>query len=103
MQKQVMATFRSHNLLHFLELSSKPLKFLTMEDESAGSKNADYLDSEQQNQLLVSWLVSSMTEGVLTCMVGSNTASQIWTKLNTYLATCKSKSITTEDYVVKCQ
>lgn len=64
-----MAALRGHNLLHFLEASSKPPKLLSTEDEGSANINADYLEWEQQDQLLVSWLLSSMTEGVLTRMV----------------------------------
>lgn len=41
---------------------------------------------EQQDQLLDSWLLSSMTEGVLTRMVGCDSTSQIWSKLIIYFA-----------------
>lgn len=51
-----------------------------------GSMSTDFLYWEQQDQLLVSWLLSSMTKGTLTWMVGCDNASQIWEKLNTYFA-----------------
>lgn len=44
--------------------------------------NAEYISWEQQDQLLVSWLLSSMTESMPTRMIGCETASQIRTKLN---------------------
>lgn len=85
-KQQVLAAIRGHNLLHFLDSSDKPARFLTEQDEIGGNTSTDYLELEQQDQLLVSWLLSSMTEGVLTRMEGCDTAFQIWTKLHIYFA-----------------
>uniref|UniRef100_A0A803NSE1 Retrotransposon Copia-like N-terminal domain-containing protein n=1 Tax=Cannabis sativa TaxID=3483 RepID=A0A803NSE1_CANSA len=46
--------------------------------------NPAYLDWEAQDQLLVSWLLSSMTLSLLTRMVGCESASQIWSTLEKY-------------------
>lgn len=83
-KQQVMATIRGHSLLHFLEPSSTPSRFLSAQDEIQRNISTNCLEWEQQDQFLVSWLLSSMAEGVLTRMVGCDTASQIWAKLNTY-------------------
>lgn len=72
--------------MDLLESSFTPPKFLTTQDEEAGHINAEFAAWEQQNQLLVSWLLSSMSESVLTRMVGCETSTQIWTKLNSYFA-----------------
>lgn len=69
-KQQVMAVIRGHNLLQYLNSSGKPIRFLSQEDEIAGIVNSELSEWEQQDQLLVSWLLSSVTEGVLTRMVG---------------------------------
>lgn len=79
-----MAAIRDHNLLHFLDSLDKPTRFLTEQDEIERNTSTYYLECEQQDQLLVSWLVSSMIEGVLPRMVGYNTTSHTWTKLDVY-------------------
>lgn len=76
-KQQVMAAIRGHNLLHFLEESSRPPRHLSRNGEVSGDVNIEYLEWEQQDQLLVSWLLSSMSEGVLTRMVGCESSSQI--------------------------
>lgn len=81
--KQVMATVKGHKLTHFLDSTAKRSKFLSLEDAVI---NPEYSDWEQQDHLLVSRLLSSMTEGILTRMVGCESAFQIWTKLNQYFA-----------------
>lgn len=86
-KQQVLAAIRGHNLLKFLKSSKKPEKYLISQDEEADNINTDLLEWEQQDQLLVFWLLSSMSEGLLTRMVGCETSYQIWTKLNQYFAT----------------
>lgn len=76
-KQQDMAVIRGHNLLQYLEFSTKPQKFLSMEDESIGNIDSEVLEWEQHDQLLVCWLLSLMTEGILTRMVGFDSASQI--------------------------
>jgi len=46
-------------LLHFLDDSPPPVKFLTLED--VVSVNPVFILYEQQDQLLVTWLLASMT------------------------------------------
>lgn len=74
-KQQVMAAICGHNLLHYLEASSRPPKYLTTQDEISGSINVDFNEWEQQDQLLVSWLLPSMTEGILTRMIGCDNVS----------------------------
>lgn len=72
--------------MHLLESSSRPLKFLSLQEQEAENVNVELMAWEQQDQLLVSRLISSMSKSILTRMVGCETSSQIWTKLNAYFA-----------------
>lgn len=85
-KQQVLAAIRGHNLLHFLESTSKPHHLNPSSTESSYN-DAEVVLWEQQDQLLVSWLLSSMSESILTRMVGCETAAQIWTRLNHFFAT----------------
>lgn len=64
-KQQDLACIHGHKLLNFLESSGKPEKYLSSHDEDARNINSDFLAWDQQDQLLVSWLLSSMSEGVL--------------------------------------
>lgn len=41
---------------------------------------------EKQDQILLSWLLSLMTEGVLTRVVGCKRSSQVWSRVQAFLA-----------------
>ena len=54
--------------------------------------NLEYVTWQRQDQLLVSWLLSSMSESILPQMVGCNIATDIWRTLNKVFAIrCKAK------------
>ncbi|RVW56384.1 Retrovirus-related Pol polyprotein from transposon RE1 [Vitis vinifera] len=53
------------------------LKFLTLRDGEVENVNIEFLDWEQQDQLLLSWLISSMSEGILASMVNCENFAQI--------------------------
>ncbi|KAJ9679159.1 hypothetical protein PVL29_021170 [Vitis rotundifolia] len=56
------------------------------------SLNLEYVTWQRQNQLLVSWLLSSMSESILPQMVGCSTANDIWRTLDKVFAIrCKTK------------
>ncbi|KAJ1395568.1 gag-polypeptide of LTR copia-type [Sesbania bispinosa] len=59
-------------------------KFLTDEDEELENLNTDFVNWEQQDQLLTSWLLASMSKRLTTRVVGCEYAHQIWKKLETF-------------------
>ena len=86
-RKQIFSAIRGHNLQHFvIGVHDPSLKFRSSEDRSQGIVNQDFLDWEQQDQLLVSWLLSSMFEGVLSRCINCESAFQIWKTLEVYFA-----------------
>lgn len=68
-KQQIVAAGRSHNLMHYLESPHKPQKFLSAQHQDAGNINVEFIEWEQQDQLLASWLLSSMIESILTITV----------------------------------
>lgn len=63
-RKQVLSAIRGHKLQHFVfGTRSPPKKFVEPDDERIGKINPEFANWEQEDQLLVSWLLSSMTEG----------------------------------------
>ena len=81
---QVLAAIKGHKLLHFIKSSVKPLQYLSDADKQNGIMNPEYLDYEQQDQLLLSWLLSSMSENLLTRMIGCDESLKVWSKLEQY-------------------
>ena len=59
--------------------------------------NPDFLDWKQQDQLLVSWILSSMTETILSRMVNCDTTTQIWKTLQQYCGTKSSQGKSIQD------
>lgn len=74
-RKQVLATIRGHQLQNYLFGSiPPPAKFLAPGDEIPGRINPDYLDWEQKGQLILSWLLASMSDSILTRMVNCDSS-----------------------------
>ena len=77
-RKQIFSATRGHNLQHFVTGAyDTPLKYLSAEDRARGIINQDFLDWERQDQLLVSWLLSSMSTSVLSRCVSCDSSFQI--------------------------
>ncbi|XP_020218432.1 uncharacterized protein LOC109801728 [Cajanus cajan] len=85
-EQQVHATIRGFNLGKYLLENSVPEKFKTKEDEAENKIREEYLQYDQQDQLVVAWLLASMTTPILTKMVGLVRTHQIWKRLETYFA-----------------
>ena len=86
-QRQALAAIRGYNLQHFVfESTSKPTKFLYERSKEVGNVNPEFLLWKQQDQLLTSWLFSSMSNSVLARVVSCETSAQVWKTLETYFA-----------------
>ena len=55
-----------------------------LRDEEMDNVNIEFLDWEQQDQLLLSCLLSSMSEGILARMVNCETSAQVWRTFERY-------------------
>lgn len=65
----------------------QPPKFLTATtDQQEGKINVEFENWEQQDQLLVSWLLASMSENLTRRMVGCDYSYQIWKKIEVLFA-----------------
>ena len=81
-KQQVVFAIKGYGLQRFVifEFAIPPC-FLLKEDAQAGNVNKAFVEWEQQDQLLLSWLFSSISEKVLPRLVGCETSFQIWVKL----------------------
>ena len=68
-QQQVLVVVRGLQLMHFLEDFTTPPHFLEAIDAITNTVPA-FLHHESQDQLLLAWLLASMTAPLLTKMVG---------------------------------
>uniref|UniRef100_A0A803QBV6 Uncharacterized protein n=1 Tax=Cannabis sativa TaxID=3483 RepID=A0A803QBV6_CANSA len=82
-------------------LPPPPHQILSEADQAAQNFNPEYLNWEVQDQLLVSWLLSSMSESLLTRMVGCNSTKQIWKALEQHFTLKVSSKIL--EFIAKLQ
>ena len=69
---------RGFSLKGFIyDTSICPSEMTSSVNGSPQSMNPEYVTCQRQDQLLVSWLLSSMSESILLQMVGCNTANDI--------------------------
>ncbi|XP_010242901.1 PREDICTED: uncharacterized protein LOC104587128 [Nelumbo nucifera] len=63
----------------------------TIEKDSTYTMNPDFILWEQQDQLLLSWILASLSEGVLAQVIGYTISRSVWNALSRLFAS-KSKS-----------
>nr|KYP64560.1 hypothetical protein KK1_019160 [Cajanus cajan] len=86
-QQQVLATIQGLKLESFVHGNKIPPCYANKEDEIVKKENPKYTNYVQQDQLLVVWLLTSMSSPILTKMVGLNSINHIWKRLEVYYAT----------------
>jgi len=86
-RKQVLSTLRGHNLQKFLlpEVIAPP-EFTNERNRENGIVNPQFTAWDRQDQLIISWLMASMSDNLLSRMVSCETSAQIWSTLKTYFA-----------------
>ncbi|KAF7833260.1 Retrovirus-related Pol polyprotein from transposon TNT 1-94 [Senna tora] len=84
---QVVTVVNGYDLYTFL-LGGKhiPTHFLTGEDELLNRPNPQYLSWKRQDKVLMSWMVMSMTEGMVSRMVQCSHSYEVWSTVDTYFA-----------------
>ena len=81
-KQQVVFAIKGYGLQRFVLFEyAIPPRFLLKEYAQAGNVNKAFVEWEQQDQLLLSWLLSSISEKVLPRLVGCETSFQVWVKL----------------------
>ncbi|KAF7823268.1 Retrovirus-related Pol polyprotein from transposon TNT 1-94 [Senna tora] len=81
-----LATIRGHNLYNLLLGESHiPTQFATAQDRGKGTCSDEYMNWQCQDQLLASWLLNSMSDGVVSKMVGCVHSYQVWNKVEELL------------------
>lgn len=77
-RQQTLVAICGHALEKFIEEGAeRPNEYATTEDELAGKINEEFLAWKWQDQLLLSWLLSSMSESMLTRIFVSYRSSSV--------------------------
>lgn len=76
-KQQILIAIHGYELEKHLEDDQIPPMFKNAQDEAATVLNPEFTDLRRQDQLLMSWLLASMSERMLTRMVGCNFACEI--------------------------
>ncbi|KAK6131406.1 hypothetical protein DH2020_034849 [Rehmannia glutinosa] len=86
-QQQILAAVTGYGLEDFLTGAKKaPPEYVTGTNAATQTLNPAYTTWKRQDQLLVSWLLSSLSESVLITAVGLKTSCEIWDALKTNFA-----------------
>ena len=65
-KQQIFFAIQGYGLQKFVFSDDEvPVQFLTREDARFGKATKEFLEWEQQDQLLLSWLLSSISESIL--------------------------------------
>lgn len=86
-KQQALAIIRGYKLQKFLlGAHASPTRFSSPANEAQGNLTEEFLAWEQQDQFLLSWILASMSDGMLTKMVGCEYSYQAWEKLELFFA-----------------
>lgn len=81
-KQQCIAAIRGHRLMHFLlDSNSAPHKF-----DSEGRLLQDFVLWDAKDQLLLGWLLGSVSNEFLSDLVGCSTSFLVWQKINQLFA-----------------
>ena len=83
---QAEATIEGYRLMKYIRGEGIPKEYATEADQANGSISEEYLNWKQQDSLLRSWLLASMSKSFTTRMVGCKFSHQIWTRLEEFFA-----------------
>ena len=83
-RQQVEPVIKSHRLQYFVANPQIPLLFLTKADCTAGIENPAYEACEQQDQVLIRWLQSTLSTSILSCVLGCVNSYEVWEMIHDY-------------------
>lgn len=83
-KQQVEGIIRGHKLQRFLVNPTIPPRFLTTVDREVGSVNPAYTEWEQQDSLLFTWLLSTLSDTLLPRVVRCVHSWQVWEEIHKF-------------------
>ena len=88
---QIFPLLNFHDLAHILT-QDPPISTQTS-DQGGIAVNPEYQAWWRQDQQVLSLIVSSLSESVLPCVIGKNSAKEAWTALSTYCSSTNPSRI----------
>ena len=82
--QQVEPVIKSYKLHLFVANPTIPMQFLTENDRDAGIENPDYEIWEQQDQVLLTRLQSTLSKTILSLVLPCTHSYQVWEKILEY-------------------
>lgn len=82
-RQQILLALKTHRLQHFLDLSTTAPPQQVMDQSGVPQENPEFARFEQQDCALASWLLSSVSPGVLPHLIGMDSSAQIWNAIVT--------------------
>jgi histone deacetylase 1/2 len=83
-RQQVEPYINAHDLDEFLKPSAIPPRFLNNDDRAAAILNPAFRKWRQRDQMLLSWLQSTLTSDILARFLGANHTYELWGKIVSY-------------------
>jgi histone deacetylase 1/2 len=83
-RQQVEPYINAHYLDDFLVSPEIPPRFLTAADHLTGTLNPVYRKWRQKDQMLMSWLQTTLSSEILARVLGSNHTFELWNKIQSY-------------------
>ena len=85
-KQEALATIKGHHLQSHLCKDQIPKMYLSDSDAATGKYNPKFFDWEQQDNILLAWLLASLSKNIRVRMGGCVCAYQIWEKIEKFFA-----------------
>ncbi|PNY18109.1 retrovirus-related Pol polyprotein from transposon TNT 1-94 [Trifolium pratense] len=82
--QQVNGVITAHNLHRFVVNPKIPLQFASIEDRATATNSAEYQQWLVKDQTLFTWLLSTISDGVLPRVLSCRHAYEVWDKIHKY-------------------
>jgi histone deacetylase 1/2 len=82
--QQVNGVITAHNLHRFVVNPQIPLQFASTEDRVSGKNSDEYQQWLIKDQTLFTWLLSTLSDGVLPRVLSCRHAHEVWDKIHKY-------------------
>ncbi|MCI09024.1 retrovirus-related pol polyprotein from transposon TNT 1-94, partial [Trifolium medium] len=83
-RQQVEPFINAHNLDDFLVSPAIPPRFLTADDHATATLNPEFRKWRQKDQMLMSWIQTTISSEILARVVGCNHTFELWNKILSY-------------------
>ncbi|KAJ1701542.1 hypothetical protein LUZ63_001321 [Rhynchospora breviuscula] len=81
-RSQIVPVLRGHGLMSYIERTDPPPAATMSNGDGVISSNPEFLHWQQQDQLILAWMFSSMTQPMLAQVVNCQTAMDLWNTLS---------------------